>query len=142
LCALFRRWLKFFFDQNDERALIMVNILPRIPFSKFKIGKWGSKIEEENWISTQPIPTTTAAAMQILATVPRIAHCRPSLIKHSQPQFILRDGTVVRTWISPLLGDDYIFLADPDGKMIFGGFVWRYKEQLKDAIELISRKFT
>lgn len=120
----------------------MVNIFPRIPFSKFKIGKWGSKIEDEKWISTQPITTTTAAVMQILATVPRIAYCRPNLIKHSQSKFILRDGTVVKTWTSPFFRDDYIFLADPDGKMIYGGCVWRYKEQLKDAIERISRKFT
>jgi hypothetical protein len=136
-----RGFLIFFCLYSDGR-LIMVNIFPRIPFSKLKIGKWSSKIEEEKWISTQPIATTTAAVMQILASIPRIAYCCPNLIKHSQPKFILRDGTVVRTWISPLFRDDYIFLADPDGKMIFGGFVWRYKEQLKDAIELISRKFT
>jgi hypothetical protein len=120
----------------------MVNIFPRIPFSKFKIGKWGSKIEDEKWISTQPITTTTAAAIQILASLPRIEYCRPNLIKHSQSQFILRDRTVVRTWTSPLFRDDYIFLADPDGKMIYGGFVWKYKQQFKDAIELISRSFT
>lgn len=120
----------------------MVNIFPRIPFSKFKIGKLGSNIEDEKWMSTQPITATTAAAMQILASVPRIAYCRPNLIKHSQSQFILIDGTVVRTWISPLFRDNYIFLADPDGKMIFGGFIWRYEEQFQDAIELISRRFT
>ncbi|BCL33717.1 hypothetical protein [Nostoc sp. MS1] len=120
----------------------MVNIFPRISFSKFKIGKWGSEIEDENWISSQPITTTTVAAMQILATVPRLAYCRPNLIKHSQSKFILKDGTVVKTWTSPFLRDDYIFLADPDGKMIFGGRIWQYKEQLKDAIELISRKFS
>ncbi|MBD2440831.1 hypothetical protein [Nostoc sp. FACHB-110] len=120
----------------------MVNIFPRIPFSQFKIGKWGSQIEDEKWISTQPIATTTAAVMQILATVPRIAYCRPNLIKHSQSKFILRDGTVVKTWKSPLFRDDCIFLADPDGKMIYGGCVWKHKEQLQDAIELISIKFT
>ncbi len=120
----------------------MVNIFPSIPFSKFKIGKWSSKIEDEKWISTQPITTTTATAMQIVASVPRIAYCRPNLIKYSQSKFILRDGTVVRTWTSPLFRDDYIFLADPDGKLIYGGFVWKHKELLKDAIELISRSFT
>jgi hypothetical protein len=136
-----REFLIFFYLHSDG-TLIMVNILPQISFPKFKIGQWGSKIEDEKWISTQPITTTAAAAMEILASVPRIAYCCPSLIKHSQPKFILRDGTVVRTWTSPLLRDDYIFLADPDGKMIYGGFVWKYKQQFKDAIELISRRFT
>ncbi|MFH7030013.1 MAG: hypothetical protein ACHBN1_32770 [Heteroscytonema crispum UTEX LB 1556] len=125
----------------------MVNIfpkitVPKITIPKIKIGFGGSKREDKEWMSTQPIAKTTGAVMQILASVPRMTHCRPNLIKHSIPKFALRDGTVVRTWTSPFFRDDYVFLADSDGKMIFGGFVWLYKDQLKDAIELIRRSFT
>jgi hypothetical protein len=125
----------------------MVNIfpkitLPKITLPKIKIGFRGSKGEDREWMSTQAIAKTTAAVMEILASVPRIAYCRSKLIQHSIPKFTLRDGTVVRTWTSPFLRDDYVFLADSDGKMIFGGCVWLYKDQLKDALELIRRRFT
>ena len=120
----------------------MVNIFPKVTLPKIKIGFGSSKKEDKEWISTQAIAKTTAAVMQILATVPRIAYCRSKLIQHSIPKFTLRDGTVVRIWTSPFFRDDYVFLADSDGKMIYGGCVWLYKDQLKDALKLISRSFT
>jgi hypothetical protein len=56
--------------------------------------------------------------------------------KKSRPIFTLRDKTVVRTWKNPL-GVEHIFLADNNGKIIYGGFVgWIHSDGLKKAINI------
>jgi len=54
----------------------------------------------------------------------------------------LRDGTAVRAWKNPL-GVDHIFLAAPDGKMIYGGFVgWIHSEGLNQALSQMRSNLT
>lgn len=84
----------------------------------------------------------TEAVIEILDNVPGMTPCRTSLFKHSTPKFRLKDGSVVRTWTNRAVGGDHIFIASPDGKMIYGGFVWLYANELKNSIKEIRKKFT
>lgn len=84
----------------------------------------------------------TEAVIEILDSVPGMTPCRTSLFKHSTPKFRLKDGSVVRTWTNRAVGGDHIFIASPDGKMIYGGFVWLYADELKKSIKQIKIKFT
>ncbi|WP_017305731.1 hypothetical protein [Spirulina subsalsa] len=81
-------------------------------------------------------------AIEILDNVPGMTPCRTSLFKHSYFKFSLQDGSQVRTWTNRAVGGDHVFLADPDGKMLYGGFVWVHADELKDAINLIRSKLT
>ena len=79
-------------------------------------------------------------AIDILDNVPGITPCRTSLFKHSALKFSLRDGSQVRTWMNRAVGGDHVFLADPDGKMLYGAFVWIHADELKEAINLIRKE--
>lgn len=58
------------------------------------------------------------------------------------PLFNLRDGSVLKTWKNPV-GVEHIFIANSDGKMVFGGFVgWIHSENLRQAIAEIREEFT
>ena len=59
------------------------------------------------------------------------------------PRFTLRDGSVLKIWKDPM-GCNYVFIADCDGNMVFGGFVewWVHTNDLNDAIAAIRQKFT
>jgi predicted phage tail protein len=83
----------------------------------------------------------TEAVIEILDNVPGMTQCRASLLEHSRPTFTLKNGTVIRTWTNRMVGGDHVFLVDSNGTMIFGGFVWIYAEELKQAIEQIRTKF-
>ena len=82
------------------------------------------------------------AAIKILDDVPGMTPCRTSLFKHSMLKFSLKDGSVVRTWTNRAVGGDHIFLADPDGRMIYGGFVWIHASELKEAINHLRQELT
>jgi hypothetical protein len=45
-------------------------------------------------------------------------------------------------WTNRAVGGDHVFLADPDGKMAYGGFVWVHADELKNAINLIRSELT
>lgn len=83
------------------------------------------------------ISEVTADAIAILNGVPGINYASERDLKSSRPIFTLRDGTVVRTWKNPF-GMDCVFLADPQGNIIYGGFVgWFDAEHLSTAIARI-----
>ena len=86
--------------------------------------------------------STIERAIEILEDVSGITPCRTSLFKHSILKFSLRDGSQVRTWTNRAVGGDHVFLAAPDGKMLYGGFVWAHADELKDAILRIKTELT
>lgn len=81
-------------------------------------------------------------AIEILDSVSGMTLCRTSLFKHSSFKFSLQDGSQVRTWTNRAVGGDHVFLADPDGKMLYGGFVWTHADELKEAIRRIRAELT
>ncbi|WP_141211821.1 hypothetical protein [Pseudanabaena sp. SR411] len=85
---------------------------------------------------------TIEKAIEILDNVSDMTPSRTSLFKHSSLKFSLQDGSQLRTWTSRGVGGDHVFLADPDGEMIYGGFVWRYADELKSEISRIKRELT
>jgi hypothetical protein len=88
------------------------------------------------------ISPVTQEAVAILDQVQGINYASESDLKNSRPIFVLRDGTVVRTWKN-LLGIDHIFLGDPEGNIIYGGFVnWLDSQSLNEAIARLRRDFT
>ena len=67
------------------------------------------------------------------------AHSRD--LKRATPMFSLKDGTVVKFYQNLVF--DHIFLADSEGKLIYGGVISRIQaDSLKEAINTIRRKFT
>jgi hypothetical protein len=95
----------------------------------------------ENFTLENRILKMTEAVIEILDNVPGMTQCRASLLEHSRPKFTLKNGTAIRTWTNRMVGGDHVFLVNSDGTMLFGGFVWIYAEELKQAIEQIRTKF-
>jgi len=81
-------------------------------------------------------------AIKILDDVTGMPPCRTSLFKHFSFKFSLQDGSQVRTWTNRAVGGDHVFLTDPDGKMLYGGFVWTHADELKNAINRIRVELT
>jgi len=81
-------------------------------------------------------------AIEILDDVSGMTPCRTSLFKHSSLKFSLQDGSQLRTWTNRGVGGDHVFLADPNGEMLYGGFVWLHADELKSAITRIKRELT
>ncbi len=40
------------------------------------------------------------------------------------------------------MGGEHISIADPDGRMIYGGFVWIHASELKKAINRMREELT
>ena len=54
----------------------------------------------------------------------------------------LQDGSTIRTWRN-LVGVDHIFLADRDGRIIYGGFVGLiHTKGLNQAINKIRQDYS
>ncbi|MEG4407192.1 hypothetical protein [Microcoleus sp. MON2_D5] len=88
------------------------------------------------------IPDITGSAIAILQAVPGMTPAHHRDFKSSRPIIRLRDGTAVRAWKNPV-GVDHIFLGDPDGRMIYGGYVgWIHSEGLNQAISQIRSNLT
>jgi hypothetical protein len=92
--------------------------------------------------SAANISDVTREARAILEAVPGMTPAHHRDFNSSNPIMRLRDGTAVRAWKNPL-GVDHIFLAAPDGKMIYGGFVgWIHSEGLNQAMKQMRSNLT
>ncbi len=92
--------------------------------------------------SAANISDVTLEARAILEAVPGMTPAHHRDFYSSNPIMRLRDGTAVRAWKNPL-GVDHIFLADPDGKMIYGGFVgWIHSEGLNQGMKQMRSNLT
>ncbi|NER39853.1 MAG: GUN4 domain-containing protein [Oscillatoria sp. SIO1A7] len=112
-------------------------------FEMFKAAKNAAKLinnaANETGIATTISPTA-ASAIQILSDVPGMTPADKRDFDSASPLFALKDGTIVRTWQNPVRVD-HIFLADPKGRMVFGGYVlWQNSEGLKQAIKQIQQE--
>ncbi|NER40049.1 MAG: GUN4 domain-containing protein [Oscillatoria sp. SIO1A7] len=112
-------------------------------FKMFKGAKNAAKLinnaTNETEIATTISPTA-ARAIQILSDVPGITSADKRDFGSASPLFALKDGTIVRTWQN-LARVGHVFLADPKGRMVFGGYVlWQNSEGLKQAIEQIQQE--
>jgi hypothetical protein len=88
------------------------------------------------------VSNVTEEAIAILDSVPGMTGAHHRDFKSSNPIIRLRDGTAVRTWKNPL-GVDHVFLADPNDRMVYGGYVgWMHSDGLNDAIAQIRRDLT
>ncbi|NER40048.1 MAG: hypothetical protein F6J93_39990 [Oscillatoria sp. SIO1A7] len=86
------------------------------------------------------ISETATKAIEILSDVPGMKQAGSRDFACARPIFALNDGTVVRTWQNALKVE-HIFLADAEGRMIFGGYVgWKHSEDLKGAIKQIKKE--
>ena len=91
---------------------------------------------------TSSISAIASEAIQILDSVPGMLYASAGDIKSSRPIFTLRDETVVRTWKNPF-GIDHVFLADPNGNIIYGGYTyWIHAQGLNQAISRIRSDLT
>lgn len=95
--------------------------------------------------STAVTPTTEGVAGEAIERLNAVMGITPAHhrdFNNSRCIFTLTDETQVRTWKN-LLGVDHVFLADANGKMIYGGFVgWNDSEELNRAISDIQQQFT
>jgi hypothetical protein len=66
---------------------------------------------------------------------------RGTRFKKATPSFKLKDGTIIKTYRTST-GINYVFLADANGKMIFGGYVyWQHFDGLKATLSEIKTTF-
>lgn len=78
----------------------------------------------------------------ILERVPGMTPAHHKDFNSSQIIIRLQDGSTVRTWRN-LVGVDHIFLADRDGRIIYGGFVgWIHTKGLNQAINKIRQDYS
>jgi hypothetical protein len=100
----------------------------------------------DEWNSPAPIANCISSlaeeVVEFLDQVPGMTPTYSADLKRSTPRFTLRDGSVLRVWRNPV-GYNYVFIADCDGSMVFGGFVdWVHTDGLNNAIASIKREFT
>ena len=82
------------------------------------------------------------SAVTILQAVPGMSPAHHRDFKSSHPIMRLRDGTAVRAWKNPV-GVDHIFLAAPDGRMIYGSYVaCIHSEGLNQALSQMRSNLT
>jgi hypothetical protein len=100
----------------------------------------------DNWNSSQPVANRISniaeEAVDILDEVPGMTQADARDFKRATPRFTLSDGSVLKMWKNPV-GVEHVFIADTDGKMIFGGYVgWIHSDGLNYAVAQIKRQFT
>ncbi len=79
--------------------------------------------------------------VEILNSVSGMTEAHGRDFYRATPLFNLRDGCVLKTWKNSV-GVEHIFIANGDGKMVFGGFVgWVHSENLRQAIAEIREEF-
>jgi hypothetical protein len=101
------------------------------------LEKWNLEAEISDNISS-----ITERVVEVLNNVSGMTQADSRDFRRATPLFTLRDGTVLKTWKNPV-GVDHVFIANSDGKMLFGGFVgWVHSENLRQAIAEIREEFT
>jgi hypothetical protein len=112
------------------------------------ISKIYEKVHDsvDEWNSPAPIANHISSlgeeVVEFLNQVPGMTQTYSADLKRATPHFTLRDGSVLKVWRNPV-GCNYVFIADCDGSMVFGGFVgWVHNNGLNDAIAVIKREFT
>ena len=124
-------------------AVIGITGLIAVALAKFSMGIV-NQITTQQLKVANSISKLTEEVIKDLENVPGMTFAEERDFKKSRPIFILRDKTVVRTWKNPL-GVEHIFLADNNGKIIYGGFVgWIHSDGLKKAINInkIRKNYT
>lgn len=122
-------------------AVIGITGLIAVALAKFSMGIV-NQIKIQQFKVANSICKVTEEVIKDLENVPGMTFADERDFKKSRPIFTLRDKTVVRTWKNPL-GVEHIFLADNNGKIIYGGFVgWIHSDGLKKAINKIRKNYT
>ncbi len=130
---------------RTERTQVVLGELEWLPISEelksrleWEVRQVGN--QQANFATS--IGPVTQEAIALLDQVKGINYASDNDLKNSRPIFVLRDGTVVRTWKN-WVGIDHIFLADAQGNIIYGGFVsWIDSHSLNEAIARIRTDFT
>lgn len=85
---------------------------------------------------------TSQRAIAILDLVPGMTAAHPRDFNRAIAVARLKDRSTLRTWKNPV-GFDHVFLADPDNRMIYGGYVgWIHSSGFQKAIVQIKRELT
>ena len=102
------------------------------------IDEWNTPAPVANRISN-----LAAEVVDALSEVDGMTQAHGRDFNRATPRFTLRDGSVLKIWKDPM-GCNYVFIADCDGNMVFGGFVewWVHTNDLNDAVAAIRQKFT
>ncbi|MCT7958798.1 hypothetical protein [Laspinema palackyanum] len=130
---------------RTERTQVVLGELEWLPISEelksrleWEVRQVGN--QQANFATS--IGPVTQEAIALLDQVKGINYASDGDLKNSRPIFVLRDGTVLRTWKN-WLGIDHIFLADTQGNIIYGGFVnWVDSDSLNEAIARIRTDFS
>lgn len=93
-------------------------------------------------VDSQNLTTETRLAIAILDTIEGIKVASARDYQQASPIIRLRDGSTIRTWKN-LLGLDHVFIANPEERMVYGGWVmWEDTEKLARAIARIRQELT
>jgi pimeloyl-ACP methyl ester carboxylesterase len=93
----------------------------------------------------QPLPDTqegcfTDLLIQSLRKVPGMTDAHPCDFAKAGLWFTFKDGTSLRTWKNPV-GVDHVFIANPQGQCIYGGYVgWIHCQGLADTLATMRRE--
>lgn len=97
---------------------------------------WNEKPQVANNISF-----VSTQVVEKLSNITGIKQSRGTKFKKATPKFKLKDGTIIKTYRNSA-GFHYVFLADVDGKMIFGGYVSpRHSDGFKVTLSEIKITF-
>ncbi len=97
---------------------------------------WTEKPQVANDIS----PVSTQVVEKLLNTS-GMTQSRGTKFKKATPIFKLKDGTIIKTYRNSA-GVNYVFLANANEEMIFGGYVgWIHSDSLKATIAGIKTAF-
>jgi hypothetical protein len=87
------------------------------------------------------ISDVSTQIIEKLLDTPGMTQYRGIHFKKATPNLKLKDGTIIKTYKNSARVD-HVFLADSNGKMLFGGYVgWIHSDDLKTTIAEIKEMF-
>ncbi len=87
------------------------------------------------------ISYVSSQVVEKLSNTPGMTQSRGTKFKKATPNFKLKDGTIIKTYRNSA-GVNYVFLANANEEMIFGGYVgWIHSDSLKATIAGIKTAF-
>ena len=101
------------------------------------VDEWNTPAPVANGISS-----LAEEVVDALSQVDGMTQAHSRDFNRATPRFTLRDGSILKIWKDPM-GCNYVFIADCDRNMVFGGFVgWVHNDGMNNAVAAIKRKFT
>lgn len=112
--------------------------IPNLAHAQLKNHPTVTKIIRKFWANPTLTPPDflgfTAQLIERLQSIPGMTDAHPRDFSRSQPYLTFANGFTIRRWTNPLQVD-HVFVASPEGKCLYSGFVgWMHRAALNQTL--------